>query len=328
MSHVQEYTQPDTPFTTTGTSRLYAFELKLRPLQRGTLMAFSGELVHGAFLHWLKAAAPTVATWLHDGNKRRVFTCSSLQWSLPPDRLRQAEKRNMHLPLDPQYTYIARITLLIGDLFPLFHKALMGSIIREHSSTIPPFMQIGKQLFLLEEVLISNDEPSGWTGYTTFDELVEYAKTFPIRKVTRLTLEFNSLTTFNRSSKDKYGNHYALLPLPHYLFPSLGKRWQDVAPPALVDLVQIETVDQYTKNDGIIITDYNLQPHQVHFTTHVQSGFIGTCTYQLRDAAQEAGEALPISRQILLLALLGFYCGAGYKTSMGMGQMRAVLRAF
>src|SRR5713101_6221346 len=92
----------DTPFSPTAPAKLYAFQLKLRPLQTGTLMPFSGELVHGAWLDWLRSAAPDVAAWLHDGNKRRLFTCSSLQFPLPVVRMRQAERDNVHLPLDPE----------------------------------------------------------------------------------------------------------------------------------------------------------------------------------------------------------------------------------
>src|SRR5712692_8437814 len=111
--------------STTAPAKLYAFLLKLRPLQPGTLMPFSGELVHGAWLDWLRSAAPDVATWLHDGNKRRLFTCSSLQFPVPEPRMREAERNNVHLPLDPAKTYAVRITLLLGELFPLFHNALM-----------------------------------------------------------------------------------------------------------------------------------------------------------------------------------------------------------
>ena len=52
--------------SSTAPSTLYAIILKLRPQQHGTLMPFSGELVHGAWLKWLGTAAPDVAAWLHD----------------------------------------------------------------------------------------------------------------------------------------------------------------------------------------------------------------------------------------------------------------------
>jgi hypothetical protein len=82
----------------TSATRLYALRLRLRPLQHGTLMPFSGELVHGAFLSWLGGAAPEVAIWLHEGQKRRFFTCSSLQLNQPPTAMLRAERENIHLP--------------------------------------------------------------------------------------------------------------------------------------------------------------------------------------------------------------------------------------
>src|SRR5437660_3024581 len=153
MAKRKDNVQMETPFPTQAPTRLYAFLLKLRPLQQGTLMAFSGELVHGAWLKWLSFAAPDVANWLHEGNKRRLFTCSSLQFPFPASRMCEAERGNVHMPLTPEKTYTIRITLLLGELFPLFHSALMDFNTKGSSSRKPPFMQLGKQQFLLEEVV-------------------------------------------------------------------------------------------------------------------------------------------------------------------------------
>ena len=54
-------------------------------------MAFNGELVHAAWLNWLGSAAPEVASWLHEGNKPRLFTCSSLQFPFPAERMYEVE---------------------------------------------------------------------------------------------------------------------------------------------------------------------------------------------------------------------------------------------
>src|SRR6202011_5285324 len=89
------------PLSSATPAKLYAFLLKLRPISEGTLMPFSGELVHAAWLDWLGTAAPDVATWLHEGNKRRLFTCSSLQFPISVPGLRNAERENVHLPVDP-----------------------------------------------------------------------------------------------------------------------------------------------------------------------------------------------------------------------------------
>jgi CRISPR-associated endoribonuclease Cas6 len=309
----------------TGPARLYAMLLRLRPIQSGTLMPFSGKLAQGAFLAWLHATAPDVATWLHDGSKRRLFTCSSLHFSHSLQPSLKAERENIHLPLDPQMAYPLRLTLLLGDLFPLFYNALTQFSLPQTGSATPPFVRLGKQIFLLEEVLLANDDPSGWTGFTSLTSLVEKAKQMTFGRAASLTLEFGSLTTFCRgNNRTGYGMQHVMLPLPQLVFQSLLKRWQDIAPPELIDLIQTEHLEEYLQKDGVIIIDYTLTAHHVHFSTHQQPGFVGTCTYQLRGLNDKATTttALTLQQQIYLLAQLAFYSGIGYKTAMGLGQAR------
>lgn len=309
----------------TAPTRLYALLLRLRPLQQGTLMPFSGELVHGAFLKWLRSTTPDVANWLHDGHKSRLFTCSSLHFAQPMQPLFKAERENIHLPLDPQKTYTIRITLLLGELFPLFHNALTQFNLSATNSSTPPFIQLGKQLFLLEEVILTHDEPASWTGFTSLDALIEKARQAHPGKTASCTLEFASLTTFSRgNAKTGYGAHQVMLPLPQFVFLNLARRWEDIAPPELAHVVQKEDIEQYLQEDGAIIVDYDLKAHHLIFTTHQQRGFVGTCTYQLRgpDAAVTTERPLTVRQQLLLLAHLSFYSGVGYKTAMGLGQAR------
>src|SRR5260370_38066354 len=140
---------PLTTLATPSPAKLYAFLLKLRPIQEGTLMPFSGELVNAAWLDWLRTAAPDVAAWLHEGNKRRLFTCSSLQFPLPQEKMLEVERRNVHWPLSPEKTYAIRITLLLGELFPLFYIALTDFKLITSGKSKPPFMRLGKQSLLL-----------------------------------------------------------------------------------------------------------------------------------------------------------------------------------
>ena len=288
-------------------------------------MPFSGELVHAAWLNWLRAAAPEVATWLHEGNRRRLFTCSSLQFPVPPARMREAEKENIHLPVTPEKTYTIRITLLLGELFPLFYNALADfNLTTFTGDKRPPFIQIGKQTFLLEEVIADPENSTGWAGFTSFTDLVEKVRATKLRSTEHIKLEFASLTTFNRSSARtrEYGSHHALLPLPEYVFSGLARRWQELAPPELADIIQKDLLEQYIRDDGIIISDYDLRVHHVKFTTHLQTGFIGKCQHTLRGPDEAAEGELSVRQQLLLLAQLSFYCGVGYKTAMGMGQAR------
>lgn len=311
----------------TGTpARLYALVLRLRPLERGTLMPFSGELVHGAWLDWLRAAAPDVAAMLHDGNKRRLFTCSSVQFPLPLERVREAERENVHLPLTPEKTYLVRVTLLLGELFPLFYNTLLHFNMAEFGAKRPPFMAIGKQSFLLEEVIADRDDAGNWTGFTSFGQLVEKAKEQVPDKSETVTLEFASITSFNwiNVADKTYGNFFARLPLPQYVFPWLAKRWRALAPPELAGVVQVERIQQYVQVDGVVIDDYSLRPHRVQYPDYPQRGFVGSCSYLLRGPDEATTEEAPLTlrQQLLMLAQLAFYTGVGYKTTMGMGQVR------
>ena len=316
-------------------AKLYSLLLRLRPLEAGTIMPFSGELVHGAWLEWVKVAAPDVAAMLHDGNRRRLFTCSSLLFPMPKQRLWQAERDNTHLPLHVEKTYLVRLSLLLGELFPLFYRTLMYFHTAERGAAKEPFMRIGKQAFLLEEVIASPDGGSGWTGFTSFAALVLQARAHRISKSQLLTLEFDSLTTFNRlrprgkredeQGKD-YGSYFARLPLPEFVFPGLAKRWQELAPPELAGIVQKERIERYIDDDGIVIEEYELRPHQVQFAHHPQRGFVGKCCYELRSPDEETTAEAPLTvrQQLVLLAQFAFYCGVGYKPPMGMGRVRVV----
>ena len=311
-------------YASTGSARLYALQLRLRPVQSGTLMPFSGELVHGAFLQWLQGAAPDVVSWLHEGQKRRFFTCSSLHFNRPGPALLKAERENIHLPLDPRETYTVRLTLLLSDLFPLLYEALtpFDKTRRQNAAFL---LRFGKQLCRLEEVILTNDQPTGWTGFVSLSNLVEQArqKTFGARNA--LTLEFTSLTAFNRgSSKTGYGTYPMMFPLPEPVFQNLARRWEDIAPPELAGVIEKDHLERYLQEDGVIIVDYDITAHHVHLTTHEQRGFLGSCTYQLRGTHEKATPQSPLTlpQQIYLLAQLAFYSGIGYKTTMGLGQTR------
>lgn len=118
--------------------------------------------------------------------------------------------------------------------------------------------------------------------------------------------------------------HHMLFPLPQLVFQSLLRRWEDIAPFELAHLIDKDYIEQYLEEDGVIAIDYDIKAHYVHFTTHLQRGFLGTCTYQLRGTGGKLTSNAPLTlwQQLYVLAQLAFYCGVGHKTTMGMGQTR------
>ena len=89
-------------------------------------------------------------------------------------------------------------------------------------------------------------------------------------------------------------------------------------------MVQCAEIERYIENEGIIIADHALQTHRVQFNRYPQRGFLGTCLYNLRgpDEEQVPPGQLTVRQQCVLLSWLAFYTGVGYKTTMGMGQLR------
>jgi len=318
------------PLHVPASDRLYAFLLNLRPIRQGTLMPFSGQLVQGAWIHWMRKIDPTIAEFLHEGNKRRPYTCSSLQFPLSESRVQEAERDNKHLLLDPASVYTIRITLLQGDwLFPIIYEALLQRGTRDPEAASHPFMRIGDQSFLLEAMVSNADDASGWAGFSSYQNLVEEiaGKVF-----VSFELEFASLTTINwiHPEMKTFGEHFAMLPLPHLIFPELARRWQELAPPELAGFVQKERIEAYIRADGVVIDDHALCTHQVHFPQGPQRGFLGFCRYLVRgpdDKRPTRDAPLTVRQQVYLLARFAFYAGIGYRPTMGMGQVRMVGRA-
>ena len=84
--------------------------------------------------------------------------------------------------------------------------------------------------------------------------------------------------------------------------------------------------------DWVTVAGYRLHTSTVHFDRATQDGFLGRCTYVLlesckgakHDAIQSilAGEELKPIQALSLLSNFAHYAGIGYKTTMGMGQVR------
>lgn len=265
---------------------LYSALLELQALHNAQVPVTMGHQVHAMFLHLVSRADRAYSDRLHNEPGYRPFTLSPL---------RGGTVRGQHVSLSADQTYQIRVTLLDGGY--LWH--CLSTLLLEDG---PTPVQIGDASFLFTRLLSTpGADPTGWAGRTTWQELAR----LPTRSL--LPLIFASPTAFNMS-----GNYFALVPEPPFVWESLLRTWNRYAP---AHLVREKQVLRDVLMWGITVTDCDLSTHTLHFPTYTQKGFTGTCTYAL----QEEDEQTACLAQ---LAAFARFAGVGYKTTMGMGQVR------
>jgi CRISPR-associated endoribonuclease Cas6 len=101
-------------------------------------------------------------------------------------------------------------------------------------------------------------------------------------------------------------------PSPAMLFGSLAAAWNEHLPMSL----DKQAIRAYAE-ETVVVGLYRLESRMFRYWGQPQIGATGVITYLLQDRQnQELGRALN------LLADFAFYSGVGYKTTMGMGQVR------
>jgi CRISPR-associated endoribonuclease Cas6 len=105
-----------------------------------------------------------------------------------------------------------------------------------------------------------------------------------------------------------------LMPLPRLVFTSLLEWWNRYAPfplsPAILEDVEAD----------VDIARYTLHTQMLDFDRYRQVGFVGDCEFLAR-----RGTPAVILQHLHLLTAFALFSGVGYKTTMGMGQVRQVL---
>ena len=195
-------------------------------------------------------------------------------------------------------TYRIRITLLDGGY--LWH--CLSTLFLEGG---PCTVRLGKATLLLTR-LISTGDPTGWAGNTTWQALASLS---PQREI---TFSFMSPTAFHT-----HEDAFAVVPEPLLVWGSLMRTWNCLAPASLfLSYVALREIIAH----GITVLTCNLSTRTLHYPTYTQKGFIGSCTYHLPDEERSAV-------QLTCLAAFARFAGVGYKTTMGMGQVRSEARA-
>jgi CRISPR-associated endoribonuclease Cas6 len=262
---------------------LHSAVIELHPLQTAILPATSGQLTHALFLYLIGQAQPTLATRFHDEPNYRPFTVSSLQGG-------QKAGKTVRIPPSERCSF--RVTLIDDGAAWQCLRACFQEMALEH-------IQLGDTRIRLHRLLTTpHSDPKGWATYTDWETLANTTARSTI------TMIFSSPTAFSQGKRQ-----FALLPDPSLVWNSLLRTWNEYAPEHLH--MDRQTLRAYFSSH-IHVKATQTVVTTLHFPTHPQRGFVGTCQYQLQPG--------PYTQQITTLAEFARYAGIGYKTTMGMGQ--------
>lgn len=130
----------------------------------------------------------------------------------------------------------------------------------------------------------------------------DYPSIFATNKANKPSLRFISPTCFRSQGKS------LLFPQPVHLFSSLESRWNRFAH---------EEIDLGNIDEQIMVSKYNLRTTYTMFNRYNQVGFTGQVGFSWH--GRVSGE---VKQQVNALLSFAQFSGVGYKTSMGMGEIR------
>jgi CRISPR-associated endoribonuclease Cas6 len=118
-----------------------------------------------------------------------------------------------------------------------------------------------------------------------------------------LGFRFLSPTGFKRDDRQFF------LPLPELVFGSLLRKYRLLVHPDFYP--ELETIFPQIR-----VHSYNIANHAAQLRNNrILSGFCGETAYSFENLSDAESDAL------LVLAILGFFAGVGYKTTQGMGEV-------
>jgi CRISPR-associated endoribonuclease Cas6 len=298
-------------------SKLYSVVLELIATNTAIIGAAMGHQAHALFLDLVRQVDPALSAQIHDGKlpngrEYRPFTVSPLQGG-------NLEDGGRAVMIKEGTTCRMRFTLLDGGAI---WQALSHYFLENPTTEL----RLGAASFRLHRLLSTPAaDPTGRAGYTEWQTL---ASASVVAKLTatdadRLapTLGSNRKTTHSHSSQIRlnfasptafhHSGTIILFPQPEEVWKSLCRVWNNYAPDVLH--LDREELLAFVK-EKVVVTDHELRTTTLRFPTAPQKGFVGSCTYQIRDISHH------LARPVLALAEFARYGGVGHKTTQGMGQ--------
>ena len=266
---------------------LTSITLSLQPSQHGKTPRWLGRTIHSWFLDSLKLIHPDFSKALHDLSTIKPFSVSNLLG---------AKIHGDSFHLKPENMIRIRITSLHSNLTLVLLNRLIPWWY-EHD------IILHKQQFTITDI----QTDSGWSGCTTFEQLLTDVDTAG----QDVTLQFSAPTTFKRT-----GDYFDAMPYPALVFGSLLDRWNAFSPILMPDDIS-QQIDR-----GITVHHCSTNGETVYLGGRRFSRPIPTFTGRVQ--YHFVNEDPVIRRYLHVLAAFAKYSGVGYKTTMGLGQVRAL----
>ena len=269
--------------------------ISLIPETDVTLRPTMGHHAHAAFLAIIRESDPDLAETLHAQSTQKPFTVSPL--------IAEAKKRDNLLHIRAGTDCKLRYTFLDDALFSHFGQTFLTASL--------PTIRLGDARFQVKQLVSHATEERSWSGNTTYTELVQSAKTD-----TRMSFRFYSPTAFRRlTPRGQKTRNDAYLDLER-CYQSWINKWNAFAP---IKLDKTEVL-AFVADHGQVMS-VTTKSRALNFGRHTEVGWVGTCACVFYPEDSLDAEHLQIAN---CLANFAFYCGTGYKTTMGMGQTRRV----
>ena len=262
-----------------------------------TLRPTMGHYAHAVFFSLLRMGNPKKAQEAHATSAQKPFTVSPLI-------ARSTRQRNqLHLQAGTQCKL--RFTFLSDALFAHFAPAFLSQPL--------PSIRLGHSTFQINRLTTPPSQTDGWGNTTTYEELIETAET-----ETRMQMRFYSPTAFRAlTPRGQDRRDEPAIDLVR-CYQSWVNKWNTFAPTQIDKEKLLEFVANHA---GLTVIDSKNKV--LDFGRHKIAGFVGSCAYRFFIEQQPTDPAnLEMLRWVNLLANFAFYCGTGYKTTMGMGQTR------
>jgi CRISPR-associated endoribonuclease Cas6 len=265
---------------------VYSSILELYPENESTVHNPLHRQIHALVLNLIRLFNPSLSERLHDEPGYRPFTVS-----LSSDSA-SSMKQDKFQYYRPCYV---RITLF-DDV------SLWQQLCTYFFESGPIYVHLGNSQFRINRLFsASGEDPTGLACTTSWQTL------YSLPSKESLTMHFVSPTAFSWGCR-----RFILFPEPFLLWESLLHTWNRYSP--LAYRVEREEFRMFLLKN-IQVTKCSLRTNTLYFPNYTQKGFVGSCSYSFKAPDDDAA-------LLTTLAAFAYYAGVGYKTTMGMGQVR------